>query len=95
LVPDKQPLLDIVSLLFALVVGLPQTFIALNTRRPKNLRTLAMLLGASGVLCGAAAVVHFFGGPSLARALLLGLSVCAGLGWVLLLLSLARHNTTM
>ena len=95
LVPDKQPLLDIASLLFALVVGLPQIFTALVPSRPKNLRTLAMLLGTCGLLCGAAAIVHFFGGAPAVRAALLGLSALAGLGWLLLLLSLARHNTTM
>lgn len=94
--PDKQPVfLDIASLLFAVAVGIPQTVVALRPARPKNLRLLALFLGLCGLLAGAAAGVHLCGGPPAARAALLGLSACAGFAWVVMLLSLARHNTTM
>lgn len=93
--PDKQPVLDIASLLFAALFGIPQTVIAIRGHRPQNLRLLAALLGACGLLFGGAAIVHFLGGPPAARAALVGLGLCAGLAWVISLVTLARHNTTM
>jgi len=95
LIPDKQPILDIASLLIAVAVGIPQTVVALSAKRPGNLRKLSILLGASGLFFGASAIVHVLGGPAIVRALLLGIGIGMGLGWLLLLLSLARHNTTM
>lgn len=92
---DKQPVLDIASLLFAAVIGIPQTVLALRSDRPKNLRRVALFLGLSGLLVGGAAGVHVLGGSPAARAALLGLGAFAAFAWVVWVLSLARHNTTM
>lgn len=92
--PVKQ-VLDVASLLFAVLIGIPQVVLAARADRPKNLRLLALFLGLCGLLAGASAMVHLLSGPPAVRAAFLGLGVCAGLAWVLSLLSLARHNTTM
>lgn len=93
--PDKLPILDIASLVFAVVFGIPQTILALKGARPGNLRVLALLLGIAALLTGIAAVVHLSGGPAIARAALLAAAAGAGIGWIFVLLSLVRHNTTM
>jgi len=87
--------LDWISLVAAIVIGVPQAVIAARKDRPANLRRLALFLGLAALFAGGAAVAHRFNDGAAARAALLGCAAMASIGWVICLLDLARHNTTM
>ena len=95
MIPEKLAVLDIACLVFAALVGLPQLVVALRRSLPRNLRLLALALGLSGVAAGAAGALHWAGAAPALRPALLGLSAALAIGWLLGVLSLARHNTTM
>jgi hypothetical protein len=86
---------DLLLLLVGAIVGLPQLWRASAGRLPRNLAAASALLGAAAVTAAIAGCAHLCGAPVQARN---GCLLCAAaifIVWILMIVSLARHNTSM
>lgn len=87
--------LDIVLFVYGAGIGLPHAVLGMFPRRSRNMRKLSLLLGASGLLAAASSGAHLAHWPVEVRGILLAASIGALVAWLLVLVSLARHNTSM
>ena len=86
---------DFAILALGAILGVPQIWIGLSKSQPANLKLIAFLLGISGCAAAIGGLADLLGAPGIVRTGCLAAALVFFIAWLLMIVSLARHNTSM
>ena len=86
---------DMIAIVIGALLGISQGWTALARPLPRNLKRAAAMMAISGLGLLTAGAAHIAGAPATVRTVSVIASLVFFLIWLLMIVSLARHNTSM